>query len=326
MVKRKSNVFGSSSDSESDSEYHKIENAKRKKKPPIFGEIKNNDIDKRGCENEHDEEDYMEYPTEDLPNDDKEGKYDSNSNRFEGMKYDEVQKIKREEALNLSLFTNKHANKSIGLSIMQKMGFKIGDSLGNSGKDKTIITNPIDVLVKTNRLGIGASNSTEKGQLGPQTEMDVLEYRDRIQKSKTNSKNEFMINKAMKLCFELSGDSEEYYKDKEIFKPQEVNILWRPYVIDMIEKDHANKFHRKVIRIDENTGSGSESETYTSKEIPDKDYELYKLSEPLDKLERLLTYMRLSHNYCFYCGCSFKDQEDLAKGCPGIHEEDHFDL
>lgn len=325
MVKRKPNVFGSSSDSDSDSGYHKVVNTKRKKKPPIFDKIKNNNIDKHGCENEHDkEEDYMKYSTENLLNEDKEGKDDSNPKRFEGMKYDEVQQIKREEALSQSLFSNKHANKSIGLSIMEKMGFKVGDSLGNAGKDEKIITTPIDVLIKTNRLGIGASNSKQNSQSRPQTEVDVLEYRDRIQKSKIGSKNEFMINKAMKICFELSGDSEEYYNDKEIYKPQEVNILWRPYVIDMIEKDLANRFNRKVIRIDENTEP--ESRISTNREKSDKDYELYLLSEPLDKLEKLLNYMRHSHNYCFYCGCSFKDQEDLIEGCPGIHEEDHFEL
>lgn len=325
MVKRKPNVFGSSSDSDSDSEYHKVVNNKRKKKPPIFDTIENNDIDRRGCENEHDEEeDYMKYSTENLLNEDKEEKDDFNSKRFEGMKYDEVQQVKREEALSQSLFTNKHAKKSIGLSIMEKMGFKVGDSLGNAGKDEKIVTTPIGVLIKTNRLGIGASNSKQNNQSGPQTEVDVLEYRDRIQKSKTSSKNEFMINKAMKICFELSGDSEEYYNDKNIFKPQEVNILWRPYVIDIIEKDLANRLNQKVIRIDEN--KEPESRTCTNREKPDKDYELYLLSDPLDKLERLLKYMRHSHHYCFYCGCSFKDQEDLIGSCPGIHEEDHLDL
>ncbi|CUM53561.1 uncharacterized protein AC631_02358 [Debaryomyces fabryi] len=322
MIKRKANVFGSSSDSDSDSEYHKSVNTKRKKIPPIFDAIKNSDSHKHGCETEQDgEEDYMKYSAK---NDGKDGDDEPNPRRFEGMKYDEVQQFKREEALKQSLFTDKFAKKSIGLSIMEKMGFKVGDSLGSSKMDKRVLTKPIDVQIKTNRLGVGASN--KNNQLEPQAKVDVLEYRERIQKSKENSKIGLITNKAMKLCFELSGDSEEYYNDKEIFKPQEVNILWRPYVIDMIEKDLAKMFKQKVIRIDEDKESVSGQPATSNKEETDKEYELYLLSEPLDKLEKLLNYMRDNYNYCFYCGFTYKNQGDLIENCPGVYEEDHLDL
>mmetsp|Transcript_7975 Transcript_7975/g.9823 ORF Transcript_7975/g.9823 Transcript_7975/m.9823 type:complete len:323 (-) Transcript_7975:1466-2434(-) len=321
MIKRKANVFGSSSDSESDSEYHKLANTKRKRKPPIFDAIKNNDTHKPGCETE-DDDDYMKY----LVTDEKEGNDDSNPRRFEGMKYDQVQEVKRDEALKRSLFTDKHANKSIGLSIMEKMGFKVGDSLGSTKSDERVLKKPIDVQIKTNRLGIGASNKENDSQLGSQTKVDVLEYRERIQKSKETRKNELITNKVMKLCFELSGDSEEYYNDKENFKPEEVNLLWRPYVINMIENDLVKRFKQKVIRIDEDKRPASPQPTPLNKEGSDKEYELYLLSEPMDKLEKLLNYMRNKYNYCFYCGFTYKDQEDLIENCPGVNEEDHLDV
>lgn len=329
MVKKRSNVFGSSSgsDSDSDSYFRKVGNTKRKKKPPIFDTIKTNNIDRPGCENKSDEEeDYMNYSLENSFNENRDDEYDPKSKKYEGLKYDEVQRIKREEALSQSLFSSQHANKSIGLSIMEKMGFKVGDSLGNVENNKKILINPLDVQIKTNRLGVGASGSKHNSQLGPQAEVDVQEYRERIQNSKTTSKNAFVTSKAMKICFELSGDSEKYYNDKEIFKPQAVNILWRPYVIDMVEKDEANRFKQKVVRIDEAKKREYLTSTSPNNEGTNNDCELYLLSEPLDRLERLLKYMRSTHNYCFFCGCSFNNQEDLLVSCPGIHEEDHLDL
>lgn len=324
MVKRHANVFGSSSDSESDAEKSMIVNSKCKKKPPIFDLKENNDRAKPGTKESDADDDYMKYSM-DTP-EEKDELYDPR--RFEGLKYEQVQQVKREEALNKSLLTGKHAEKSIGLSIMERMGFRVGESLGKTKCDKSYpVTNPIEVDIKTNRLGIGASQSKNASHIIPQAEVDVNEYRERIQQAKTKANNICMADKAMKTCFELSGDSERYYNDSDRFKPGTINVLWRPYVIEMIEKKVFTKMRQKVVRIDEDKEQENNDLALISPNLDgaDNEYEIYILLDPIIKLQKLLKYMRDNHSYCFFCASSFDSQEDLEKNCPGVHEEDHLD-
>lgn len=43
------------------------------------------------------------------------------------------------------------------------------------------------------------------------------------------------------------------------------------------------------------------------------------------RLGNVLAYLRVLHQYCFYCGTRFRDEEDLRKRCPGPTEADHED-
>jgi hypothetical protein len=43
----------------------------------------------------------------------------------------------------------------------------------------------------------------------------------------------------------------------------------------------------------------------------------------LAQLQDLLALLRSHFCYCFYCGCVYKDAEELAQQCPGLAEEDH---
>ena len=44
-----------------------------------------------------------------------------------------------------------------------------------------------------------------------------------------------------------------------------------------------------------------------------------------EKLNLLLTYIRLEYFYCLYCGISYESQEDMDQNCPGPCREDHDD-
>ena len=47
--------------------------------------------------------------------------------------------------------------------------------------------------------------------------------------------------------------------------------------------------------------------------------------EPDEMLSMLTGYLRSEHLYCFWCGITFSDVEDLNSHCPGGTREDHDD-
>ena len=44
-----------------------------------------------------------------------------------------------------------------------------------------------------------------------------------------------------------------------------------------------------------------------------------------EKLELLITYLRLTHLYCMFCGINFENEEEMNNSCPGPSREDHDD-
>ncbi|KAL4081715.1 hypothetical protein V8B97DRAFT_2106924 [Scleroderma yunnanense] len=46
-------------------------------------------------------------------------------------------------------------------------------------------------------------------------------------------------------------------------------------------------------------------------------------TQPRDRLNLVLTYLRDRHAYCFWCGVQYDDEEDIKQHCPGREEEDH---
>ncbi|GAA5971505.1 hypothetical protein JCM21900_001680 [Sporobolomyces salmonicolor] len=41
------------------------------------------------------------------------------------------------------------------------------------------------------------------------------------------------------------------------------------------------------------------------------------------RLGLMLSYLRTTYNYCFWCGCQYNHAEDLKENCPGTEEDDH---
>lgn len=42
-----------------------------------------------------------------------------------------------------------------------------------------------------------------------------------------------------------------------------------------------------------------------------------------ERLDKILSYLRLTYSYCFWCGMRYDNQEDMQNSCPGETEEDH---
>ncbi|EAU84259.1 hypothetical protein CC1G_01255 [Coprinopsis cinerea okayama7 len=42
-----------------------------------------------------------------------------------------------------------------------------------------------------------------------------------------------------------------------------------------------------------------------------------------DRLRLVLSYLRSRHNYCFWCGIKYENEDEIANQCPGPEEDDH---
>jgi len=71
-------------------------------------------------------------------------------------------------------------------------------------------------------------------------------------------------------------------------------------------------------------GDGPDLTTVLEQELEEEDPELdeFNALEPVEKLKRLVEYLREKHYYCFWCKYRYETAEEL-EGCPGLTEEDH---
>lgn len=193
-------------------------------------------------------------------------------------------------------------NGSIGLSMMQKMGFKVGQTLGTGDSG---LAEPISVEVKKGRAGIGATRKLPKGtQITPATIDSFLSH----SKLKAEEQRDLLyLWKLQKYCFQESGEDMEFLDGKILV--QEVNEMWRSYAV----KTFCKKSGRVKL-----FGSTVDEEKVESDETLDFD------KEPLrSQLLRLISYSRENYLYCPYCGIKFDSKEDMQGNCPGPYDHDH---
>lgn len=316
---RKRTILGAfgSSDSESLSDREIIVISKKRKgiKPlKIPGEIVN--------------EDTQDQP-DDLDSDEKEsitpGISDITDNAYDGLKYNERQSYKRGDILERSLFESE--NTSIGLSIMQKMGFKVGDTLGKNDSsygDKLKV--PIDVHTRLGREGIGSKPNPDTKRGFTYINVDLVNYREHLKKSFSLSKLTNLIQKLQKICFEQSGDYDKLMDAPEKFEVKHVNIYWKEYVMILKRKKFAKCNNQRILLFDDDENEDKDTD-YVERELvsieKSIEYINFKNLDPSEKLAELMRYSREVNHYCIFCGCFYDDQEDLQKNCPGIFEENH---
>uniref|UniRef100_UPI00398F0490 G patch domain-containing protein 11 n=1 Tax=Pristiophorus japonicus TaxID=55135 RepID=UPI00398F0490 len=201
----------------------------------------------------------------------------------------EVEKERRDTMLQSSL-----GSENKGFALLQKMGYKEGRGLGKGGNG---IVEPIPLLIKTGRGGIGheaaekrkAEEKTElrkrMSQVKKQAEEFALtEYRLHVRQKKAQLEMEGDLRKSQVACQQLDAQ-------KSIDVPQE-NWYWLPT-----------------------------SDVDDEEEEEEDPNESFHTTE--EKLMILTNYLRREYLYCIWCATSYQGEEDLSDNCPGDCAADH---
>lgn len=112
-----------------------------------------------------------------------------------------------------------------------------------------------------------------------------------------------------------------------------MNILWIFNIPEKTEDEEQEQEKDELSGQDEKAEESlpyPEEEMEVLKALPvSKEMNVFSESEKLihiqleERLERLVTYLRNEHNYCFWCAVKYNDQQDLDENCPGLEEDDH---
>ncbi|CAI4046946.1 hypothetical protein N7582_003945 [Saccharomyces uvarum] len=227
-----------------------------------------------------------------------------------------------------------------GYKMMEKMGYKEGETLG---KNANALKEPIKVKMRSKKQGIRTSKPITR--TANDIQATEQEFRERESEKKKNKRLERVWYRMQKTAFEMTGDSELYNPGED---PRDFNVLWRSYVILLNDKLRENsssdsgntgaKDEVKLVSEDE-LASSSADKTKAIKDAPAvieydttvvdddiiEDGELAALRElSIEKrITKLNILLRSEKYYCFFCGVRYKDEADLYEHCPGTNEEDH---
>ena len=240
--------------------------------------------------------------------------------------------------------------------MMAKLGFKAGNTLGAS-MNPNARAEPLGVIVKEDRGGIGL-DSEKKRKFREEAEGEVKrvkaeegEYRERVACEREERRLEGLIGGAMRVAERMdtetkSGDPNESdpltgeqsapteSKDtKRKSRPiNQINVLWRGLVRQREEKERERRMrydlHQSLPRNAKHEDPEEDEHDRLAfgdeeEEVDEEDPELEEFNalELVERLGRLVGYLREKYNYCFWCKFRYPDPE--MEGCPGVTEEDH---
>ncbi|TKA57852.1 hypothetical protein B0A49_11354 [Cryomyces minteri] len=255
-----------------------------------------------------------------------------------------------------------------GAQMMAKLGFK-GGALGKANPDAR--TEPINVLVKEDRGGIGL-DSEKKRKVTEDMEHEAKrvkaeegDYRERVRREREEKRIEGQIIGAQKVAERLDTEAEEAVhtgidesegvagehegsidglshngnangvstKAQKKAKPlRSINLLWRGVARHRAERERENRMrydlHQSLSRLPTYDDPDEDKEYKQAfgkeeEEVEEEDLELdeFNMLDPIERLNRLVMYLREAHRYCFWC--KFQHPDTSMEGCPGITEEDH---
>ncbi|XP_071547481.1 G patch domain-containing protein 11-like [Panulirus ornatus] len=200
-----------------------------------------------------------------------------------------VQKERLEEGLSTAINSS---NK--GFSMLQKMGYKPGTSLGKQSQGRL---EPVPVEMKSDRVGLGwqqmIAEHRRKRELRKQqkrdkhsVETDPEKFRARMRSQRQEKFLHHDLMKSQRVCYEM--DSKQ-----NLTEPIE-SWFWPSF---------------------------EEEEWCEEEEEEECDVEY----EPEEQLNILTDYLRSTYMYCIWCCTVYDDERDLKQNCPGPTRADHDD-
>lgn len=231
---------------------------------------------------------------------------------------------------------------------MAKLGYQPGSSLGARTAGSDARTEPLELVVKEDRGGIGLDSERKRKvreeveREGKKVKAEEGEYRERVRSEREGRRVEGLVVGAMGVverldCEDAEGDGrgerQEAGGKADVKRPtKSVNVLWRGLVRRREEKERERRMRYDLLQ------SLSRAPTYADpeadaddrlavgdveEEVEEEDPELeaFEALEPAERLRRLVEYLRERYRYCFWCKCAYPDEG--MEGCPGVTEDDH---
>ncbi|KXL46066.1 hypothetical protein M433DRAFT_66164 [Acidomyces richmondensis BFW] len=244
------------------------------------------------------------------------------------------EKAARDEALATQLSPS---NK--GAKIMAKMGFK-GGALGKTEDGRV---QPIELVMKEDRGGIGMDSEKKRKLREAASEIEGLEkrrkiteeeYRERNMNANRERRHEAQMWSAMKILegFETAGGPDEGDRPVIDTRPlKTIDILWRPLIKRRREKERERRMRHDLEQSRSNL-SYEDSEVDADdksalnidvEEIDEGDPEIdeFETLSFAERLSKITTRLREKYHYCFWCKYRYSDGG--MEGCPGLTEEEH---
>ncbi|TLD23036.1 hypothetical protein PspLS_07579 [Pyricularia sp. CBS 133598] len=251
-------------------------------------------------------------------------------------------------------------NKSKGLAMMAKMGFRAGQGLG-AAEGQQGRTEPVRIVVREDRGGIGLDGERKRkmreaygdgGEEGSKARKVVVDedgYRERVAREREEARLERVLGAAQKVAEKMADEEDE---DEDVKagggddaarrKPRplkSVNVLWRGLVRQREEAERERRMRhdlqQSLSRLptyedddeDEDDrralGKDGKKAAVVFEDLDEEDAELdeFNAKGAAERLQSVVDYLRSEHRYCFWCKYRYADEE--MEGCPGRTEEDH---
>ncbi|KAJ3310536.1 G patch domain-containing protein 11 [Boothiomyces sp. JEL0838] len=245
-----------------------------------------------------DEDDYMNFVVEEQPTEvSYQQKRIKQLNQQQQKGYNKPKELQRREDLDVALSTE-ISSENKGFQMLQKMGYKKGQGLGNT---KDAITEPIQITL---------SSAKDKSGIGNR------EYKFETVKEKNLKEAKFKYGTKTFL-----NDRQKLYKEK-MYEADLKKLRLSCMTMDEQNAITSNEFwptdlQKKPVR------TLGQYNTEIVEEDEEKDEESFESKPVGEKVEIVNTYLREKYFYCLWCGCVYKDEADLERNCPGDERDDH---
>lgn len=234
----------------------------------------------------------------------------------------EIQREKLKEGLETPIDTS---NK--GFALMQKMGYKSGMSLGKQGNG---IVEPVGIVVKSDRIGIGWQELLKEKRKKiaesrrKKEEIDPLAYRALKSNLHHQKKIESDLRKSRKSCYNLDSREGILNPHEYWFWPEQT---WENEGGDgEYDEDEYEEEEESTLERSEENGKGQNNEKQA--EVDDEakyEEESDETLEPSEQLQVLTSYLRSTYFYCIWCYAEYESLDDLEANCPGSSRQEHDD-
>lgn len=220
--------------------------------------------------------------------------------------------------------------------MLSKLGYTPGSTLG-AATNKSGALEPVAVEQKEGRGGIGLANEKKRKFReeveGREREEKAEEgdFRERVAREREEKRIEGLIGGAMRILEGLEEDEEHADGARPPGKKKRVNVLYRGLVRQRRERERERRARYDLHQsLSKNTAYEDEDEQDRlawggeEEDVDDEDddeLDAFEKLKPGERLEMLVTELRVRWWYCFWCKYRYPDER--LEGCPGTLEDDH---